>query len=282
MDFRTEVEMPEMGVKICHRDRIATLGSCFSDNMGERLVKGGFRCVANPFGVLYNPESILMALTDNGQDEEFSQWVQRLPSKEERQQLNDADVVFVTFGTAWVYRLKETGRTVANCRKQPENRFVRQRLTVEEIVESWDRFLDNENDRRKFVFTVSPIRHKRDGMHDNQLSKATLLLAVEEICKRHGNCCYFPAYELVMDELRDYRFYADDMVHPSAVAVEFVWEKLCEAMMTFATRSFTEQYIRLNRTLQHRPFDAESEDYKLLIESTKQKIKELDYAVQNK
>lgn len=281
MDFRTEVEVPDLGMTIGHKDRLAMLGSCFSDNIGERLVDGGFDCEVNPFGVLYNPESIIMAL--KGRNDEFEQWVQKRPDDDARRRMDDADVVFVTFGTAWVYRLKETGKTVANCKKQPENLFVRQRLTVDEIVDGWNRFIDDDNSKRKFVFTVSPIRHKRDGMHDNQLSKSTLLLAVDAICKSHPDrCFYFPAYELVMDELRDYRFYADDMVHPSALAVEFVWEKLCGAMMDKETRRLTAEFARLNRVLRHRPFDAESEDYKQLIEQTRKKIKELKYAVQDK
>ena len=151
--------------------------------------------------------------------------------------LAEATVVIVTFGSAWVYEME--GQIVANCHKMPESRFTRRRLSVDEIVEAWRPIVDRYPDKH-WLFTVSPIRHIRDGLHENQLSKATLLMAVEQLTSlggRSGGVSYFPSYEIVLDELRDYRFYADDLVHPSALAVNYIWERFTEVFCTPQTRN---------------------------------------------
>ncbi len=281
MEFITKVETGNKGLGISHRERIVMLGSCFVDNIGAKLVDAGFDCTVNPFGTLYNPVSILNALCNR--DDEFLHWTQKNDGISDDE--IDADIYILTFGTSWVYRLKQTGHIVANCKKAPENLFQREMVGVEQIAADYGEFIDSKiiPQGKKIVFTVSPIRHKRDGMHENQLSKAVLLLAVDKLCKNYpDNCFYFPAYEIMMDELRDYRFYADDMIHPSAKAVDYIWERFGETYFNKETQRYRNEFESLSKTLSHKPFNPESEEYKQLISTTKDKLNELKYAVRNK
>ena len=194
-----------------------------------------------------------------------------------RNELCVADsTLVVTLGTAWVYRLKDDGRVVGNCHKVPEREFVRQRLSVEEIVETYVVLLDRlwrVNPRMRVLFTVSPVRHLKDGLHGNQLSKATLLLVIDELCRRvPERCVYFPAYEMVMDELRDYRFYAEDMAHPSKQAVDYVWERFVEHCTDEASHAFMAEWSKVCRALEHRPFQPESEKYHEFVRQNLLKI----------
>ena len=263
MKLQTIVDIKPSEWQIGYEDRILMLGSCFADEMGEQMHRHGLHVTSNPFGTLYNPLSIAQAI--NLQISESSNlpminhdglWHSMAhhgafsrPNKEDAEQavrgsieamqnaLAEATVVIVTFGSAWVYEME--GRIVANCHKMPESRFTRRRLSVDEIVEAWRLILDRYPDKR-WLFTVSPIRHIRDGLHENQLSKATLLMAVEQLTSlggRSGGVSYFPSYEIVLDELRDYRFYADDLVHPSALAVNYIWERFTEVFCTPQTRN---------------------------------------------
>ena len=217
----------------------------------------------NPFGTLYNPLSIAQAIQKTelpalieydglwhsmAHHGAFSRATKAEAEKAVKDSimtmqraLAEATVVIVTFGTAWVYeltdeRMKEltNERIVGNCHKLPEKNFTRRRLTVEEIIDAWQPILAQYPDK-KWLFTVSPIRHIRDGLHENQLSKATLLMAVEAIRNQYSAISYFPSYEILLDELRDYRFYADDLVHPSGKAVEYIWERFCETFCTSQT-----------------------------------------------
>jgi len=263
MKLQTIVDIKPSEWQIGYEDRILMLGSCFADEMGEQMHRRGLHVTSNPFGTLYNPLSIAQAI--NLQIFESSNlpminhdglWHSMAhhgafsrPNKEDAEQavrgsieamqnaLAEATVVIVTFGSAWVYEME--GRIVANCHKMPESRFTRRRLSVDEIVEAWRPIVDRYPDKH-WLFTVSPIRHIRDGLHENQLSKATLLMAVEQLASlwgRSGGVSYFPSYEIVLDELRDYRFYADDLVHPSALAVNYIWERFTEVFCTPQTRN---------------------------------------------
>lgn len=264
MKFRTEcrIEIDEIGLS--PEKPVIGVGSCFADNIIRRM-KDCLWDAQNPFGALFNPLSIESAvrlclsaepeniflnslfhdktlihsfLFDSG----FSGFSQEEVLKKFRdarlnfrQKLIEGRTLIVTFGTAYVYLLKENGRIAANCHKQPASLFERKRLTVDEITGSWSRLFA---DLRSFcpdmrvIFTVSPVRHIKDGLHGNNLSKATLLLAVEKLCGQFGFCSYFPAYELVTDDLRDYRFYASDLVHPSETAIDYIWEKFVETFLT--------------------------------------------------
>ena len=240
------------------------LGSCFSDEIGEQMAQRYLHVTCNPFGTLYNPLSIAQALTMTEQpelleheglwhsmahhgsfsraDKSEAENVIRASIETMQKALKEATVVIVTFGTAWVYEMKDERtkmkgeRIVGNCHKLPESAFTRRRLTVEEIVEAWKPILAQYPDKH-WLFTVSPIRHIRDGLHENQLSKATLLLALETISRQHSAISYFPSYEIMLDELRDYRFYADDLVHPTSLAVNYIWERFVDTFCTNPTKN---------------------------------------------
>ena len=308
MQFTTPTDIQPLSRRIGHDARLLVMGSCFAEHMGTRLQQMKWRAVVNPFGVLYNPLSITEALGRlidahrYGEDElvEFpdggwSTWLHhsRYSHPDRRAALDainnsmeaaagmlaQADWLVLTLGTAWVYRLKEDGRVVGNCHKVPEREFVRQRLSVDEIVETFVALLDrlwSINPGARVLLTVSPVRHLKDGLHGNQLSKATLLLAVDELCRRMPErCVYFPAYEVLMDELRDYRFYAEDMSHPSKQAVDYVWERFVEHCTDESAHAFMSEWNKVCRALEHRPFKPDSEQYRAFVRQNMLKIAEL-------
>lgn len=276
MDFRTTVTpTPHPGL-IAHNRPMLMLGSCFTDNIGARLNDALFDVCINPFGTLYNPASVASAFRDvkacrtfgvedlfehQGRYHSFShhsmysgvdstQVLDRINRSvaEAHDLLNRDAVVIVTFGTAYVF--EKDGRVVSNCHKLPAATFNRRRMSVDEIVAIWSDILSHH--KSMFVFTVSPIRHLADGAHDNQLSKSTLLLAVEQLCERFENAVYFPSYEIMMDDLRDYRFYASDMTHPSDVAVDYIYEIFSQSFFSEETRNLAQECEKLTRRLTHR------------------------------
>lgn len=248
MQFSTPIDIPVSTRPLGYAQRMLLLGSCFSDEMGCQLRMYHFPAVSNPSGTLYNPISILSAIRE---DEPV------------RRAFAQADVVFLTFGTAWVY--ERDGRVVANCQKLPASLFVRRRLSVDEIVDAWRPLLLQYPDKR-FIFTVSPIRHRKDGLHENQLSKAILLLAVERLGVE-----YFPSYELLLDELRDYRFYADDMAHPSAMAVRYIFSRLADTYFDAATRAQMADWYSLYLDEHHRPLHPDTPESAAFEQRTREK-----------
>ncbi len=261
MEFRTRVDIKKSKNAISHEQKILLLGSCFSDNIGEKLVNGGFQAIVNPLGTLYNPASIASVITEcakpvEQRNGEFFNWLHSKADTSWTETPNplSADILCITFGTAWIYRLKETGMVVANCRKQPDRLFAREKLSADAIVGIWSQLIENWPDGEcpRVIFTVSPIRHRKDGLHENQVSKATLLLAVNALCKRYPEKCeYFPAYEIMMDELRDYRFYAEDMMHPSSVAIDYIWEQFQETYFSEETQKRITEAEKIYRQSQH-------------------------------
>ncbi len=274
MKLQTIVEIVPSSWKIGYEDKILMLGSCFSDEIGEQMKQRNMSVTCNPFGTLYNPLSIANAIHSSFVHctsyivHHDGLWHSMMhhgsfsrPTKEEaeeavkasietmQQALREATVVIVTFGTAWVYEMN--GEVVANCHKLPADRFTRRRLTVEEIVTAWQPIIERYPDKH-WIFTVSPIRHIKDGLHENQLSKSTLLMAIEQLLdnrqsivpRQSSNRHYFDSYEILLDELRDYRFYADDLVHPSSLAVNYIWERFADTFCTPQTRN--------EMTLQHK------------------------------
>ena len=296
MNFRTQVELPEKQTEIRHSDQLMFFGSCFAENIAHLLEEHKFRCDVNPFGVLYNPLSINRALLRilegkcYTEDELFSShglwhsWMHHsdfsASSVEEcldrinarmakaSDGLKTADWLVMTWGTAYVYIHEESGEVVGNCHKMPDKTFRRLRLNVEAFVEECRSVLEKcrkVNPKLKVLLTVSPIRHAKDGMHANQLSKATLLLAAEELCRTCPECFYFPSYEIVMDELRDYRFYADDMVHPSRMAVEYIWECFGKCYFSKETQAVMKAWDEVKKALEHKPFHPGSEAYRRFL-----------------
>lgn len=314
MQLITNVELPENQFEIKHSDNIMLIGSCFAENIGKKLSENKFRCDMNPFGILYNPMSIHEALarivenrhySDSELMESGGQWFSLMhhgvfssPSKEEclekingrisqgHENLKKAGWLILTFGTARVYRWNADGRIVGNCHKLSSRLFSRELLEVDDIVSHYTSVISRIkeiNNNIGILFTVSPIRHAKDGMHGNQINKSVLLLAIEKICSRTDCCHYFPSYEIMMDELRDYRFYADDMLHPSAMAVEYIWEKFTHTYFSKATLEIMKEYGEIFKGLNHKPFNPESDSYRrflsqivLKIDILKEKLPYLD------
>ena len=193
--------------------------------------------------------------------------------------ITNAKFLFVTFGSAYIYRLKENNRIVANCHKLPDRQFIRELLTVEDITELWSELIQKLrmiNPDLRILFTVSPIRHLKDGSHGNQISKATLILAVQQLMERHPESAdYFPAYEIMLDELRDYRFYAEDMVHPSNQAIQYIWNQFVSCFMTSDTKEIMHQWEEIQKAMNHKPFQPESEAYQKFILQTMLKIEQI-------
>ncbi len=257
MRFHTQVTIDKPGFQIEPMEHILFVGSCFADNIGKRFVEDKFKAVVNPFGVMYNPVSVLHT-------------IERIE--------NNPRVVFLTLGTNHVYRLRETGEIVDNCEKRPQNLFQEEELTVEECVGYLRKaieILKERNSDVQVVLTVSPIRYQKYGFHGSQLSKATLLLAVAQLSTLYPQISYFPAYEIVNDELRDYRFYAADMLHPSEQAVDYIWERLSETYFSEATKLFLREWHPIKQALNHKPFHPYSEEYKAFMDKTMIKIEDL-------
>lgn len=254
MDFRTIVDIEKPGFQIQPCEEVLFVGSCFADEIGQRFRDNGFPVTVNPFGVMYNPASILHTI--------------------ERYE-GAPRIVFLTLGTNHVYRLKETGEIVDNCEKRPQSLFQEEQLSVDDCVEYLQKaigLLRQRNPETQVILTVSPIRYRKYGYHGSQLSKATLLLAVQEIA---SHSYYFPSYEILMDELRDYRFYASDMLHPSAQAVDYIWERLVDTCFSADAKNFLEEWRPLQQALGHKPFHPESPAYKEFMDKTMLKLTEL-------
>ena len=307
MEFTTPVQIPPSTIRIGYEHRTIILGSCFAEAIGQRLSDLLFPVDLNPFGILYNPDSIAAAirrlmdgnlftadeltryddlyhsLLHHGSfsaptaDECLERINARLSAGAEF--LAAADRIIVTFGTSYVYRWKGTGAVVGNCHKMPDSYFRRERLSVDKVVHRWNLLLDSMVCRRpevKWIFTVSPVRHLRDGAHENNLSKSVLHLIIEKLISLYPTIAnYFPAYELMMDELRDYRFYAEDMCHPSPVAIHYISDRFESTYMDAKTRAWLRRAEALHRDLQHRPIRPDSEAYRRFLVQTKLKLKQL-------
>ena len=268
MEFRTIVAIPDPGFRIGPCEELLFVGSCFATEIGHRFQEEGFPVVVNPFGTMYNPASILHSL----ERIMYSPSSFLLPP-------SSIKTVFLTLGTNHVYRLKSTGEIVDNCEKRPAALFQEEELSVEACADYLQQaitLLREQNPAVRIVLTVSPIRYRKYGYHASQLSKATLLLAVEKI---RVNLCqsvaYFPTYEIVNDELRDYRFYKPDMLHPSDQAVEYIWQRLSETYLSNEAKAFIQEWAPLKAALNHKPFDAESEEYKAFMHKTMLKVEAL-------
>ena len=308
MQFRTIVEIPPFGKTTGYRSKNMFLGSCFTENIGESMQRLCFDTDINPFGILYNPVSIARALQRLLSGEPFTReelfrhnglWhsymhhgrfshadpVTALQGINDRfnqsaTNLRTADFLFITLGTAWIYELKSTGKAVANCHKVPANEFRRFRLTVQEAVEHLKDALEalfEVNPGIHVVLTVSPIRHLKDGAHGNQVSKSVLLLAADALARGFGadRYSYFPSYEIVMDELRDYRFYAEDMTHISDVAIRYIWSRFAESLIDSESREMAKSIESVIRAVEHRPFNRLTPEHLTFLRKTEEKVIEI-------
>lgn len=281
-----------------------TIGSCFSDNIGKKLQQAFFQTAVNPFGVLYNPVSVAQSLnilvdktifTEKDIFEYNSLWhsfshssfysnsdkntfLKKINESSEEAScfLSKTNHLIITLGTAWVFELIKTGKVVSNCHKLPANDFNRRRLTVNEVVgvlsQTFEK-LYQFNPQLDIILTVSPIRHWKDGAHENNLSKSTLHLAIDELVNKYSYASYFPSYEIQMDELRDYRFYAADMMHPSETAIDYIWQRFSETYFDKETMLLKKELEQLRADLNHRPIHPESAEYhKFMMSVEKRKV----------
>lgn len=265
MEFRTIVNIPRPTFELEPCERILFVGSCFADNIGKRFEEEKFRAMVNPFGVMYNPVSVLHT-------------VKKVAN-------HTFDTAVFTLGTNHVYVERATGEIVDNCQKRPQREFEERELTVEECADALREaitLLRQANPKVNIIITVSPIRYAKYGYHGSQLSKAVLLLAADKVIKEEGErVYYFPAYEIVNDELRDYRFYKADMLHPNEQAVEYIWDQLVATCFSAEAKQFLEEWRPIKEALAHRPFNPEAAAYQDFIKKTKEKAKMLELKYPN-
>ena len=306
MEFRTKVALPSSGFTLSLQQRVLFLGSCFAENIGHRLAQEPFACRVNPFGVLYNPVSIarMMQLVCGEEElsesfffssnEEWHSWLNdsefdsstaedccgKLTARilEIRKELERTDILFLTLGTSRCYIHKELNFVVGNCHKQPDRTFREEDLSIwqmEDVLSAALECMWRKNPHLQVVFTVSPYRYAKYGFHESQLSKAKLLLSIEQLQAKYEQCSYFPAYEIVMDELRDYRFYADDMLHPSVLAIDYIWECFSDVYFSEDTRLVLKEWKAVRGALNHKPRNPDSEAYKDFLRKTLLKLEQL-------
>ena len=306
-DFRTKVDVQPYPFSLNYSTPALFCGSCFTENIGSIMVERKMPILVNPFGVVYNPisvklviESILRAkpLVDSDLNFRNGLWFSFLhhtsyssPVKEKCLELINTDLykasefakgmdyLLITFGTARVYYLKENGQPVANCHKIPVKEFDNRLMSVEEIVNSWSTFIDDllkRSPNLRIVFTVSPVRHWKDGAIGNQQSKSILNVAIHKLIKRYpNNAFYFPAYEILMDDLRDYRYYADDMLHPSRVAVDYIWDKFKGSFIDSEANALMGDIERIILAANHKPFNPNTPEHKIFIGNVLGQIKRI-------
>ncbi|MGV8827376.1 MAG: GSCFA domain-containing protein [Breznakibacter sp.] len=301
--FITKVATVESSSKIGYADHLLFIGSCFAENIGSRFKERLFNAMVNPLGVVYNPASVANTLDDLISNKlvtpeevlfhnnlwhsfrlhgSFSSTnkatlieIANKAIEEAHHHLKISKTVVVTFGTAWVYSLSANGQIVSNCHKYPAATFHRTLQKVDDIVEQWQetiKKLRNFNPAIRIIFTISPVRHWKDGAHGNNISKATLLLAVEQLMKEDETLEYFPAYEIMMDELRDYRFYADDMLHPSNLAQSYIFDSFTQVYLSGQAMEFGQESLKLATALNHRPLQGITDEYRKFLETTIIKI----------
>ncbi len=304
MKFRTEIDIKPLGVELGYQSQIVALGSCFAESIGGRLRRSKFNIEVNPTGVLFNPASIAkmirrFALRQYITAEELHEgaygWFHydfhsslSHPTVEatvesinraidlSHDALLKADSIIITLGTAWIYELADGGGVVSNCHKQPASNFIRRRLSVEEVVDLLEGVITSELAHKRVILTLSPIRHLADGAADNSLSKATLRVAIAQIQERYvEQVSYFPSYEIMMDDLRDYRFYGEDMTHPSTMAIDYVWQLFCDVSLSKRAKELLKRVDGVVRATEHRVVNPQSPSHLRFCESQLRVIDEL-------
>lgn len=290
--FRQIIDINSSNFQIEYQHKTIFIGSCFADNVSRKMEDSLMDVLANPYGVAFNPatvwQSIQRIIENRAVDEKDFVWNNGLwnhmdmhssfssPEKQTsieninsattiaNKYLQQADNIVITFGTAWVYRLKATGKIVANCHKLPTDTFERQLLTVDQIAEQWIEAIEKIKafvPKANIIMTISPIRHIKDGAHGNQISKSTLLLAIDKIQAKQSHVYYFPSFEIMMDELRDYRFYNDDYNHPSNLAVDYIFERFTEATFSDKAKQYIAKGRKIVQEMNHRPNTSATKEY---------------------
>lgn len=303
MHWTLTFDIPEGNPKIHHGSPILSIGSCFSTVIGEKLTERKFTVLNNPFGTLFNPVSMIQVMEDAllempintdmmlvrdglylhfGMHSDVAAYSQESLSRliRKKQQmtkkiLETASHILVTFGTSWVYEFGYQGQIVANCHKQPTGLFEKRLLEVEEIVKNFNAFLKilrQFNSKVQVILTVSPVRHTKDGIPENHLSKAILAVASQKIATSNAAVHYFPSYEIMMDELRDYRYYKEDLIHPSSVAEDYIWERFKKTWIEPKAFPLIQELEGIKRDLSHRPFNSDSPAHQKFLDNLQRKI----------
>ncbi|MFK8276219.1 GSCFA domain-containing protein [Capnocytophaga cynodegmi] len=302
MNFRTIVPLKESDFKISYNNRILSIGSCFSTNIAKKLKYYNFQIVTNPFGILFHPLAIEKLVKKSLENTYFDEndffkhndlWhsfdlhselsqtslseaidIANKKTEEFKNSIQNSDFLFITLGTSWVYSL-ENGNVVANCHKVPQADFSKKLLSVSEIEKSIQNTVNqikNKNPKIKIVYTISPVRHLKDGFVENQISKAHLIAGLHSFLLQNTEVQYFPSYEIMLDELRDYRFYAEDMLHPSDVAIDYIWERFVEKYISEECFYDMKQIDSIQKGLKHKVFYPKSEQSKIFQQKLSEKI----------
>ena len=307
--FTLDFKIPNPSTQIHYTDSLLSMGSCFSDNIGKKLADHKFDVLSNPFGTIYNPISIFQTIKNalkNEVDKKdlievqgvYYHWqAHSAVSARDRenllsslnnqitltnQQLAKSNWIIITFGSAYVYRFNQSGNIVANCHKVPKREFTKELLTLEEITTEFKSLIESFNSigiEPNILLTVSPVRHVRDGLIENNLSKSILIQAVQELLKEYEQVHYFPSYEIMIDELRDYRYYKEDMVHPSDQAINYIWDQLISSYFDQESQNFIQELSKLLKAINHRPFHPQTTEHQRFIRNTIEKLKTFNYQV---
>ncbi|WP_025667682.1 GSCFA domain-containing protein [Aquimarina megaterium] len=302
MNLQTKITLQSQEPKVDYNSELLLLGSCFAENIGEKFEYFKFRNKINPFGILFHPKAIETFLWMATQGEQYTdtdlfyineQWHcfdahSSLSNADQnvalsnlntaltttRKNINSATHVFITLGTAWVYRLKSLDMVVANCHKIPQREFEKELLSVDEInqcLQNCIHLIRGINPSVEIVFTVSPVRHSKDGFVENNRSKSHLITSLHQTISSNKNLNYFPSYEIMMDELRDYRFYNVDMIHPNTLAIDYIWERFSEAWISEKTAQTMGRVEEIKKGMMHRPFNPQSEQHVLFLQKLESK-----------
>ncbi len=306
MNLQTKIPLHSQEPKINYDSEVVLLGSCFAENIGKKFEYYKFKNNSNPFGILFHPKAIETFLWMASQDEKYTEtdvfyhnerWHcfdahSSLSNSDKdilvsdlnkglsntKKKITAATHIFITLGTSWVYRLKSLDMVVANCHKIPQQEFDKQLLSVEEVTQCLQNcihLIQSLNTSAKIVFTISPVRHTKDGFIENTRSKSHLITAVHEVLDRDQNVGYFTSYELMMDELRDYRFYTTDMLHPSELAIQYIWERFSEIWISEKTKTTMKQVEEVQKGLIHKPFNPNSKQHTAFLQKLSSKKNQL-------
>ncbi|MDA3780496.1 MAG: GSCFA domain-containing protein [Bacteroidales bacterium] len=304
--FRTNIQLPSSENRINYKSKNLFLGSCFTENIGNKLLENKFSVEINPFGVLYNPVSVKNAIEILFEEKKFTEkdlyhyndvWLSfyhdtsfsDIDSEQCLKKINarlensykyfdKLEYLFITWGTAWAYKFNESKQFVSNCHKIPAKEFQREKLEINSIVNDYERLfekLNKSNPNLKVIFTLSPVRHWKDGAVQNQISKSILIVAIHELVNKFSNIEYFPSYEIVMDDLRDYRFYTEDMLHPNNVALDYIWNKFSDRYFDSSTIALKNEITKIVKARNHRPFSEKSESHQKFIRKQLKEIEKL-------
>lgn len=304
MNFRTEIPINKSDFPIDYHSKLLLLGSCFAENIGDKFQYYKFQTIVNPFGIIFNAvssEKLIKRVVEknyfterdiffhndlwhcyevhselsNTNKEEFLDNLNAI-IKSTNQQINDLTHCFITLGTSWVYRNNTSKEIVANCHKVSQKEFTKELLSINQIEESLQSIISlfhSINPNVRFIFTVSPVRHIKDGFFENNVSKGNLFSAIHKIVNCKSNTEYFPSFEIIMDELRDYRYFEKDMLHPNQLAVDYIWEKLTHAFFSTDTLKILLEIDSIQKGLAHRPFNPDTKAHQMFLADLDSKIK---------